>query len=237
MNASPRLHPAVRVLAGTSMIVALFLCRWQVIRDGERNAGRQRAIEVENEPVLRAPLGQEASVAWRLVEWRGHFDGKPQLVAGRMVADVLGYGVVQRFVTADAEPILVDRGWVPVAGLDDTLRTLETEGSSTLIGQLRPITGSEIVSPVSGHGTQIWPPKSWPALAGAGEANRDLYVLEGASGGQNGAKSPRVSGFDRVPARDDTSLHYASQWLALAVLSGIVLVPGAMQRARHFLGA
>jgi len=62
----------------------------------------------------------------------------------------------------------------------------------------------------------------------------------GQAGGPTGERTgqlPLLNGFDRVPPRDDTSLHYASQWFAIAVIAAIVLIPSAMQRARKILGA
>jgi hypothetical protein len=55
--------------------------------------------------------------------------------------------------------------------------------------------------------------------------------------GARSAERPPLDGFDVVPPRDDASLHYAAQWLAIAGIGGIILVPAAYRRARGILGA
>lgn len=237
MGQVPTVPRGVRVGAAFVVVIALLLCRWQVIRDGERNAGRERAIELADSPPLDGAAPVDEAAAWHVVSWTGRYDGAPELIAGRMAHETLGYGLVQRFVRADGQAVMVDRGWVPVEALEEVATRLTRETDATLTGQLRPATGRDDIEPTIGHGTRIWPAKAWATINKANGVATGVYLVEGGLDGSNCGKVPIENGYDRVPVRDDTSLHYASQWFAIAALAGIVLVPAAMKRARQFLGA
>lgn len=228
---------AVRALAVFLMCAALTLGGWQVQRDAERNEGRAAALETQGAPVLTAQVPVTAQLAWRVVRWRGRFEGRPHLIAGRQNRSALGYGVAQRFVREDGVALLVDRGWVDAAEVAAAVARTEPSDESELTGQLRPVFGRADVVATPGHGTEIWPAKAWPSIQGATHTRASVYVVSGAEHGGPSANSHALDGFVRVPPRDQTSLHYASQWFALALLAGIALIPGAATRARDFLGA
>lgn len=226
----------VRALAVVVGVAALGLCGWQLVRDRERNEGREAALLVADLPVLTEPAPLGADVAWRVVRWSGRYDGAPELIAGRQHKSARGYGVVQRFVRDDGAAVLVDRGWIPADDVGGQLAELRPE-ATTLVAQLRPTFGRADSEPTLGHGTRIWPAKAWPALTAASGTSPDVVAVAGAEDGGRSANSHAVDGFERVPARDDTSLHYASQWVALAILAAIVAIPGAATRVRDFFGA
>lgn len=237
MDPAPKVPRGIRLGAAFVVIVALFLCRWQVVRDSERNAGREIAITLADSSPLPESAPLDAASAWHVVRWEGKFDGAPELIAGRMAHEKLGYGLVQRFVRADGAVVMVDRGWTPVDALEDVAQRLTHETDATLTGQLRPTVGRSDIEPTIGHGTRIWPAKAWATINTANDVATPVYLIEGALDGANCGKAPIENGYDRVPVRDDTSLHYASQWAAIAAIAAIVLVPSAMKRARQFLGA
>lgn len=235
-----RVPPAIRVIVAVGMGLALALCAWQVRRDGERNEGREIAIAVADLPALGDADPVDASSAWRMVAWNGRFEGAPELIGGRMEGDALGYGVAQRFMRADGLTVLVDRGWVPADEAERAVARLVSDDEVRLVGQLRPALGSGVAPPVAGHGTRIWPGKAWPSILKTldGRIYVVLYVVSGPTSKVfEGDESEPKGSVVGVPVRDDTSLHYASQWFAISLILGIVLVPAAMKRARHFLGA
>ncbi len=233
--------PRVRVLAAFVGTAALCLCVWQGVRHVERNEGREAALRVEGLPVLTEPVAPAPEHAWRVVRWSGRWDGAPELIAGRQHKGRRGYGVAQRFVRGDGVALLVDRGWLDADGLAGELEVLAGQGASgaeaVLVGLLVPTFGNPDASPSAGHGTRIWPAKAWPALMAVTRTDQTLYVASGAEDGSASANSHAVDGFAQVPARDDTSLHYASQWFALAILASIAAIPRAATRIRDFLSA
>lgn len=234
-----RVPAALRRTAAILVVVALGLCAWQVRRHGERNVGRGLAIAVAGLPPLGGGEGIEAASLWRMVEWRGRFEGVPELIAGRMQGGDLGYGVAQCFVREDGLVVLVDRGWVRANSVAGTVNRLSPGGPATLRGQLRPVDGSSTSLPVAGHGARIWPGRAWAALVNSlpVPVSQDHYVVEALQADEKQDETLPKGSIVGVPARDDTSLHYASQWFAIAGVLAIVVVPSAMARARHFLGA
>ncbi len=232
-----RIPRVVRIAAAGLMFTASILCYWQIQRDGERNEGRAGALASENAPVLTGNEPLTTDVAWRVVRWLGHFEGRPHLIAGRQHRSTLGYGVAQRFVREDGVVVLVDRGWIDAGHVAVALPAMEAGAESEVTGQLRPTFGRTDSVATSGHGTQIWPAKAWPSVQTAMASPTSVYVVSGAVDGGQSANSHAVDGFVRVPARDQTSLHYASQWFALALLAGIALIPRAATRVRDFVGA
>ncbi len=229
--------PAVRRLAAFVVVVALALCAWQVQRDGERNAGREAAQQVAEEPVVTDNVPITEALAWRVVRWRGRWEGVPHLIAGRQEKAGLGYGLAQLFVRDDGARLLVDRGWIPAEGVAEVVRQIGEGGAVELVAQLRPAFGNGGAVALAGHGTSIWAAKTWPSIQAATEAKGPLVGVAGGEGGGRQAMEPPLDGFERVPARDDTSLHYAAQWLAIAGIGAIILTPAALRYARRILGA
>lgn len=228
----------VRIGAVVVMLLAIALGIWQIRRDGERNAGREAALLVADLPVLPpdAPVGEET--AWRRVRWQGHFDGAAHLESGRSDGIYNGYGIFQRFRLDDGRTVLVDRGWVPPEGVAERARATALDTSAvTLTGQLRPLAGDPGATPVEGHGTRIWPPRSTEVLRLATGSELPLYLMAGPVEGGRTTRTPPLDGFERVPARDDTSAHYALQWFAIALLAGLVAVPKTLTRLRQFVDA
>lgn len=237
MTQAPQVPRGVRLGAAFVMVAALALCGWQLRRDGERNAGREIALTLADTAPLGDDVPVDVSAAWHRVAWSGRWDGAPELIAGRMAHEKLGYGLVQRYARADGTVVMVDRGWVPVEALESVSTRLTHQTDAPLTGQLRPATGREDIRPTIGHGTRIWPAKAWGTINPANGVVSGVYVIEGSPTGADNGVPPVENGFAIVPDRDDTSLHYAAQWFAIAAIGGIVLVPSATRWARQFLGA
>jgi cytochrome oxidase assembly protein ShyY1 len=229
----------VRIAAVVLAIAAFLLCGWQVSRDGQRTLGREAALRVEGAPVLgpEAPLGDDA--AWRIVAWSGHYEGGAELVAQRLEGEQRGYGLVQRFVREDGQSVLVDRGWIAADGVAAKLAEAGADlGPTRLTGQLRALEGDSSATPVIGHGgTRIWPWRPWPAIQAATGTTLPWYVVAGGEDGARRAGELALDGFVAVPERDDTSLHYASQWFAIGCVGLLFAVPGLWPRVRAFLSA
>lgn len=236
-DAPIRVPVGLRVLAVVVGLTALGLCRWQILRDGERNAGREAALLVADSPLVTENVPVDEALAWRVVRWRGHYEGGPQLLAGRQEKSVLGYGVVHAFVREDGVRVLVDRGWIPVDDVGVQVGKLARSADDVLVGQLRPATGKNGATPLAGHGTAIWTASAWPSIQAATSTVGPFIVVAGGEDGRRTSGYPPLGGFQRAPERDQTSLHYAAQWLAIAAISATILVPGLLRRARQILGA
>lgn len=227
----PASSRVVRIAALLAAGLAVGLGFWQVGRHGERNAGRQVAIEVADAPVLGAEIASSPELAWRQVAWPGHFDGTAELMSGRPHGDTLGYGVLQPFRRDNGELLFVDRGWVGADAVDEVIRAATADDHPRILaGQLRPLTGWPGRVAVVGHGTRIWPPREVAAPAGLTGAYDSLYVVAGGPGGGPSAGSPLLDGYDVVPPRDDTSAHYAAQWFAIALVGLFFAFYGGLPR-------
>lgn len=225
--------PAVRGLGAVVLVVGLGLAAWQLQRDGERNEGREEAEAAAAMPVL-TELAPPSENLWRVVRWSGRFEVPAQLIGGRLERDQRGYGLVQVFRRDDGLRIVVDRGWVPADALEARLAALDA-GATLLVGQLRPPIGNAGVPPSAGHGTTIWPAKAWPSVVAHAGADPSAIVLAGTESGERASREPPLNGFERVPARDNTSLHYAKQWFAIAILGALTLSGSLLARIRQFL--
>jgi cytochrome oxidase assembly protein ShyY1 len=230
-------RPAIRILAAVIALVALGLCRWQVQRDGERNEGRAQALLVAGLP----PLGDgdviTAEAGWRLVSWRGHFTGARALLAGAQHGDQRGYRLLQVFLREGGSKILVDRGWIAADRVEELLATPEEGPEEVLTGQLRPVSGEVDTVPFEGHGTYIWQlgqTRAPAVVLGAGAAG---IVLSGGLDGGPVEGAVGIGGFEAVPDRDNTSAHYASQWLVVALGGLAFAFPGAVMRLWRKLSA
>lgn len=225
LRSGPIPRPAIRVLAGGCAGIALLLCRWQVHRDGERNEGRERALVVAGLPPLGDTDPADATGAWRTVAWSGQFTGPAELLAGTQMGGELGYDVVQAWARPGGERVMVNRGWVSAEGVDLVIQKAQTLGDTHLTGQLRPVSAPTGETPVIGHGTRIWGAGHTGAAAEAVDASRTVYVVAGSPDGSPGDNKPPTGGFTPIPERDDTSLHYASQWLFIAAIGLLFAFP------------
>lgn len=234
---SPRTSPVIRAGAVVVILGGLGLCGWQIQRDQERNAGREAAMLVAGAAVL-TDGGGEAPAAWRVVSWHGRYVGTAELISQRVEKDQRGYGLVQRFQREGGETVWVDRGWIPADAVPTRLAAAAGDtGPTVLEGQLRPIEGAADVEPVVGHGgARIWPPKAWASIQATTPASLPLYVVAGRTDGGRNEGGLALDGFEPIPSRDNTSLHYASQWFAVAMVGVVLLLPASVYRTRIFSG-
>lgn len=227
----------LRAVAGGAAVLAFGLCVWQVRRHGERNAGRDAALPVADMPVVLENLGVDDGLAWRVVRWRGHYEGVPHLLSGRQQKSGLGYGVAQVFVREDGARLVVDRGWVPAEDVAAGVSRLTGGEGEALVAQLRPASGAGEAVAIAGHGTFIWTAADWPAIQERLDAPGPLVAVAGGEGGERTRTEPPLDGFERVPPWDKTSLHYAAQWAAIGCIAAVLLFPRVLRRLRQILGA
>lgn len=214
--------------AALVVVTTLGLCGWQLQRDGERN---------QHLPAAQAAWGlarvDQASLAadldghlFRDVALTGAYQAPVMLEGGRRVAGGVGYGVLQPFVTTSGLRLLVNRGNLRRADLEPGIAALTQGEPQTLHGQLRPLPQGRSDAPVTSAALPpIWGRRNIGAMhAWVGDLAPGVYLWAGEplSAGQEPAPDPLLAtGYGPV-VRDNTSLHYAKQWLALAIIIGLL---------------
>ncbi len=185
----PRPVPTVAVLV--FVVVTVNLGRWQLRRDVERNALRERMLDqVDKSAINEEDLAAPVEDLWgRKVGLDGAFEGPALLEEGRPGPSGPEYGVVQAFRSGSAL-ILVDRGSIadpavlpaPVPRVD---------------GVLVPLSAG-----THGGARGRFPPGSGQAMRAATPGALDALIVTG-----NAAT---------LPEPDYTSLSYAVQWFLIA---------------------
>ncbi len=244
----PRAVPTLAALVGVAILLGL--CVWQLHRHGERNAWVAGAQAAEGLPPVADPdLTDPDPVLFRHVTLRGRFVGPVLLEGGRQIGGVPAYGVAQEFATGRVR-LFVDRGEVPASGVDAGISALPDERD--IEGQLRPLPEGALREPANPGGEPlVWrrrslramhasvdglapgiylragpalevgeePRGAGPALE-VGEEPRDAGpALE--AGEEPRGDSERATGY-RPIVMQYQSLHYASQWAAMAaILAGL----------------
>ncbi len=133
---------AGHLLALTAVVVFILAGFWQLRRLDERQA-RNAEIEsvAELAPVdLPAAEDDGTDVAWRIVELRGTWVEDEQVVVRNRTLDGQpGYHVVTPLELADGRAIAVNRGWIPVASVDENRApSIDTpSGEVVFLGRLR----------------------------------------------------------------------------------------------------
>ncbi len=221
----PSLWPTLG--AGFVVVCALGLCGWQVARDGERNAWLDVARAAWDLPgVDEAALAAPESAYFRDIILTGEWVEGALLEGGRRVVGGVGYGVFQVFETAGGRRLLVNRGNLRRADRDEGLAALTHGETVTLRGQLRPLPDSRSDAPVESPDLPpVWGRRNIAAIHGwVGDLEPGVYVWAGErlAEGEEPVPDPLLAtGYGRV-VRDNTSLHYAKQWLALALIIGLL---------------
>ncbi len=227
-----RLSPGLRVLAGALSVLTLGLCAWQLERDGERNVGRELALQRGDAPALDDSVPLHADLAWNTATFRGRLLPPAVLLSG-IHDKQRGYDLAQVLQRADGSLLLVDRGWVSSEAAPVTVAGATRAEGLVITGQLRPLTGDAAVESVDGHGTRIWPPGARRSAARSLGADESLILVAGQLDGAPTGAPGLADGFDRVPERDNTSLHYATQWLAISGIGLLFAFPGPLLYLRQ----
>ena len=133
--ASPR-WLAIHGATAAAVAVFVLLGLWQ-LGEFQRPATRvsvQFGAAVPLDQVSTAGVSGNSRSAGRLVTVSGTYDGQRQVLVGdRRLRGRAGYLVLTPLRTADGSAVIVDRGWVPAAGV---AATAVPAGRVTVIGRL-----------------------------------------------------------------------------------------------------
>lgn len=219
----PRLWPTLG--AGFVVVSALGLCGWQIQRDGVRNQHLITARAAWELPgVGPEVLADPFQALFRDITLSGSYQEQVMLEGGRRVGGSVGYGVLQVFETDGGQRLLVNRGDLRRADRDEGLAALDHGVPVTLRGQLRPLPESRDDLPIeSPNLPPIWGQRHIGDIhVWVGDLAPGIWVWAGErlAEGQYPEPDPLLAtGYGPV-LRDNTSAHYAKQWLALALIIG-----------------
>lgn len=225
----PRLLPTVA--AAAALLVLLNLSAWQLRRHTQKNRWLETARAAWGAP----PMGDEGlnpAALWHHIELTGRFEGDPHLEGGRERGLDPAYGVLQVFVTAAGDRLLVDRGELLAINRAAALKRLPVV--DRLEGQLRPLPEGRTGAAVNpGESPLIWRKNSIGAVhAATPDLLAGVYLRAGEPAAAPSAPEATLSdGYGPLAARHD-SLHYAYQWAAIAALLVGLWVWGSLDAGR-----
>jgi cytochrome oxidase assembly protein ShyY1 len=219
-------------------VACVWLGTWQFERRAEARAEIERIDTNYDAPVvpLRDAVADyahydEDAMKWRPVELHGTYIDEVLLARGRPGAGGVGSNLINAFRNSDGSIFIIDRGWVPVAGIEEIPATLP-----------RPPAGEVTVN--------VRLRASEPQISGRTSTERSLGsihlpelesvfghlgpVYTGAYGQLIGEQPAAESGvLTTRPERDEgPHLSYALQWYVFIMIAAAGLVYGARQEHR-----
>ncbi len=222
-------------------IACVWLGNWQFARRAEARAEIARIDRNYDAPAM--PLVEavpdrsdfdEPLRKWQTVEMVGEYVGQPLLARNRPGVDGVGSNLVQAFRLDDGSVLFIDRGWVPIAGADETPVALPKPATGELKVDARlrasepPIVGRDAA------GDSV-PSINVPLMAEISDLDPSTVYLgvfgqlaEESPSGETGALAER-------PERDEgPHLSYALQWYVFIIIAGIGVAYAARQEYRAF---
>jgi len=196
---------------------------WQLQRHEFKNRFVEEAGAAASLPEvdgISSDLHEVTAILFRHVRLQGHWEGPVLLEGGRSMKHGPGYGVMHRFVTTEGVGVLVDRGEVSRPEQALTLPLGPAVG-----GRLAPLPEGRDRAPVAGTDPAIWPRKSLVGIHHrAGDVLPGVYLRAGprlAPGVEPTLEGDLAVGY-RPYTKTNSSLHYAKQWAAMAlILAGL----------------
>lgn len=219
-------------------IACVWLGNWQF----ERRAQAQAEIERidSNYDAAPLPLAQampdptqfdEDELKWQPVSLRGEYVGDTYLARNRPGPGGVGSALVQGFRSVDGSVFFIDRGWVPVSGVDEIpadlpaapsgevmvharLRASEPEiAGRTVAGNFLPSINAATLSELGG-----WSGETYTAVYG--------QLMDEEPAGDTGMLAER-------PERDEgPHLSYALQWYVFILIAFVGVAYAARQEYR-----
>lgn len=220
MKLRPRLIPTLA--AGAGLVVLLGLGTWQLRRNGETNAKLASfAAKLDAPPLTEAELERSPADLWHhQASVSGTFRPAPTFLVGRADGVRAGYGIVQVLDLEGDRGILVDRGWVAHARLEEGLTALPATGEVS--GVLMPLEGAQLrpLPPQDGI------PERWPTRSGAAMARQvegtlvPALLVAGEERHPAERSDPEALFVQRWWVRPTTRPHleYAATWFAIALV-------------------
>jgi len=234
---NPNLPTGIRRWGAYLALVIVFaiacglLSWWQWARRAEALAeGKLVTDNYESAPVaidtLLPQLGSwKAGEEWRPVELHGHYLTDHQLLVRNRVFNANpGFEVLVPFQLDDGRVFIVDRGWLPIGGQQDTPDHVPAApaGEVTVVARLQQ---SEPVLPgrTAPHG-QIPEINAAEAAKLSGTTGTSYTGAYGLLASETPAPAERPVAVQEPVIDEGPHLSYAIQWIAFAVLAFFGLV-------------
>ena len=219
----PLLLPTLVVIPGLAVLLSLGV--WQIDRLHEKQA-LIAAIEAGlAAPAVPLDVALKAGNAeWRHVRLSGHFiHDREQYLFAQGPSGATGVQVITPLVQANGSVVLVDRGFVPDALRDPSLRaTGQVEGDVSLTGIVRQSERPGAFTPAPDRKMRLWFVKDVSAIASAAGVAAAPVLVEADSAPNPGGWP--LGGQTRIDVPND-HLQYAVTWFALALaFLGVYLV-------------
>ncbi|MGF1456341.1 MAG: SURF1 family protein [Alphaproteobacteria bacterium] len=236
-----RPYPVLTVFSVLALALLLSLGQWQL----ERRIWKLDLIEkLEARPALpavplhtleRDGLGDIASLEYRPVTLSGAFDhGAEMPVFGHVGAGQPGYFIITPLKRDGAPPVLVNRGFVPMAFRDPATRAAgQVTGRVTLTGLIRSPGRKGSFTPDNDPAAAQWYWRDWPAMAAWANVPDALPLFVDA---RESATPPggMPRGGASVTMPRNNHLGYAVTWFGFALC--LIGVYGAYHAAHGRLG-
>ena len=211
---------ALLVLAGAALCARLGF--WQISRWRQKQEWNRALRAAENAPPWKVDLlpAEYAGVRGRCLEVTGRYDESRQvLIGGRTSKETPGVDVITPLMTAGGV-VLVDRGWIPIAGRDVVdLGAFREPGVRTVVGVPEPLAarpGPPLVVRVDPSGTTLWARRlDLDSLAARLGHPLLPYLIRQRPGPGVPARPARSL---PTPGDEGTHLGYAIQWFAFAFI-------------------
>ena len=197
---------------------------WQL----ERRAWKQLILAKVAAAMKAAPLALGASIAdsaaldYRRVRVTGRFaHGSELYLSGRFHRARHGVHVITPLIRPGLPPVLVNRGWVPLANkAPGTRRAGQLQGTLTVTGIARTVYRHGLFVPDNDPVKGFWMTYAPDAMGAAAGTRAPLAVVVEADGTANPGGLPKGA-VTRIDFRND-HLNYALTWFALAVALTVI---------------
>jgi len=215
--------------------VFIFLGRWQWHRGEARQAEWDRFSRGAEQIVPLGARGIDEVPRFQRISVVGRYDGSRQfLLDNRSHEGRAGYEVLTPLVRPNGRTLLVDRGWVPFAGVRSELPPVDltTDGTETVTGRTDDLPTAGLASGrAAPAGTSPWPKvTAFPSMSqlsmALGVALEPRIVLLDAQADHGYVRDWHPPGLE--PMRHWS---YAVQWWGFAALSVILWVVLSSRKA------
>jgi surfeit locus 1 family protein len=210
------------------LVILIGLGVWQVQRLAWKEAILAQIDRAEAGPAV--PLPPDAPPPFTKVEVTGTLDNAHAALYGAEVRDTpdgpqMGGQLIVPLLRPDAEPILVDRGWVPSAPLHPIE---QPTGPVTIDGFIRAPEHPEVFTPADDPAHHVfYTLNPTPIGAALGLAKEAPFVLEALGRAVPGVFPEPATALPRPP---NNHLQYAITWFGLAAILLVIFTLWSRKR-------
>lgn len=223
----PRLPATLATVAAVAVFAALG--NWQLDRAAEKRA---LALDFsQGGAALLLPPADDGLPRYQRVHARGQYDPDHQVLLDNMShAGTAGVQVLTPLLLADGSAVLVNRGWLPLAGTREVLPDI------SVAAELREVVGRLDPLPRPGIELQSAPPAGWPKLMNYPRVEELSALLRRELRSRTILLDPAepdgyVRDWQPPGMGSDRHLGYAVQWFAFAATAIAIWIALNLRRS------